>query len=534
MSARFRQLAAWVAPLAVFVLLASFWLDLPGPGPDEALFAQVLFPDPPGGPAWTANVLGRPVPVMLMPYLGGLKAWLYGPIASVFGTSPAVLRWPAILLGAVTILLFVGLARRWAGAPAAGLVAWLIATDPTFIWTTRCDWGPVTLQRFLSVAGCALVWRWSQACGSWRLFCGFFLFGIGLFDKLTFHWVLLGYGAAVTAVFGRQAWAKLRPGAVAVAVAGFLLGASPYLAYRAQSGPQLPNLAWENDPARYRQKWGMLLKTLDGSVARGFMTATAAPAPAPSRGALDDALESVFGPDLREGSAVSLLPWAVAASVLLLPWTASRSVRFAAAFCFAGLAAMAPIRDAGAVHHQALVLPYPQLLLAATLAWHAAKGARWRRGAQIVFGSVLASNLVTLGSLYRDAARLGGSGHWSEAAYDLALHLEERSPRFAVSLDWGIDNPQRFLLAHDPPVQPLAFPWDWADRGTADRLQQELHQGGVVFVGRAEPGDRLYPETWERARMTAAEAGFRLGLAREIRDRQGRAIFHVLEPRPLD
>jgi hypothetical protein len=347
----------------------------------------------------------------------------------------------------------------------------------------------------------------------WRTFVAFFLFGLGLFDKLTFHWLLIAYAAAA-AVFGRRFFAQVRPATAAVALAGLLLGAAPYIAYRLQSGPQGPTLEWETEPARYQQKWWMLRRTLEGTPARGFMIASTAPAS-----------------DLREGSAMSLLPWAILGAVLLLPWTREPSARFAAVFCGAALAAMAPIRDVGAIHHQALLLPYPQLLVGATLAWWAGKSRIARSAALATLAAVLLSNLVTIGSLYRDVLRLGGSPDWSEAQYGLARYLEERRPRLAVSLDWGIDNPQRFLLAHDPPVQPLAFPWDWADRGTVERLEQEMRQGGVVFLGRAEPADRLHPESWEGALAAADRAGVRLKLARVIRDRQGRAVFDILEAR---
>jgi hypothetical protein len=291
-------------------------------------------------------------------------------------------------------------------------------------------------------------------------------------------------------------------------------------------------LEWETDPVRYQQKWSMLRKTLDGTAARGFMIASASPSPGPSRGSLDDALEFVFGSDLREGSAVSLLPWAVLGSVLLLPWIKDPSVRFAAVFWLASLAAMAPVRDAGAVHHQALLLPYPQLLAGATLAWAAAKGGRAHAAAIAAFVVLLASNVITLGSLYRDALRLGGKPDWSEAAYDLAAYLDQRKPRLAVSLDWGIDNPQRFLLAHEPPVQPLAFPWDWADRGTVERLEQEMRKGSVLFLGRADPAHRLYPEIWTAAFEAATRANVELTLVHQAHDRQGRPVFIVLEARP--
>ncbi|MEZ5362749.1 MAG: glycosyltransferase family 39 protein [Bryobacterales bacterium] len=472
MSDRWISITRWAAP-AAFLLASCLWIDRPGPGPDEALFAQALFPAPPGGPAWRVTLFGHEIPVMLMTYLGALKAWLYVPVVRLFGTGPAALRLPMLAAGALTILVLFEWIRRWSGGLAAVWTSWLLALDPTFVWTTRCDWGPVALQRLLSVGGCALIWNWSRNGGWSRLFAGFFLFGLGLFDKLTFHWLLLAYAVAALAIGGRWALRQMRPTAIAIALAGFALGAAPYLAYRVQGGGLTQPLELETRSEGYWQKWGMLLKTFEGTAARGFMIAWTAPA--------SDGEEPPV-----HGSTASLLPWAALASLLLLPWTQDKPARFAAVVSAVALAEMVPIRDAGAVHHQALIWPYPQLLVGATVAYYASRQGRRRRVALGAAGALLLSNIATLASLYQDALRLGGTVAWSEAAYSLADDLTERRPRWAVSLDWGLDNPQRFLLAHDPPVQPLAFPWDWADRGTVEQLEHRIRQGGVVFLALAD------------------------------------------------
>ncbi|MCB1019271.1 MAG: hypothetical protein KDC27_05050 [Acidobacteria bacterium] len=264
----------------------------------------------------------------------------------------------------------------------------------------------------------------------------------------------------------------------------------------------------------------MLLKTFDGTAPRGFMIAWTAPAP---EGA----------PAPAQGLASSLLPWAALAAVLLLPWTEDKAARFAAVFSLAALAQMLPVRDAGAVHHQALIWPYPQLLVGATVACYAARVGWPRRFALAAVSALLLSNAATLASLYRDAVRLGGTVAWSEAAYRLADDLAERRPSWTVSLDWGLDNPQRFLLAHDPPVQPLAFPWDWADQGTVEQLEQRMRQGGVLFLALADPAGRAYPQTRQAAEEAARRAGMELVRIREIADIQGRNVFEILEAQPV-
>ena len=56
--------------LAVWLMVACVRLDLPGLQFDEVLYAAWLHPDQPAG--WVDRL-------MLMPYMGALKAWIYAP-----------------------------------------------------------------------------------------------------------------------------------------------------------------------------------------------------------------------------------------------------------------------------------------------------------------------------------------------------------------------------------------------------------------------------------------------------------------------
>jgi len=91
------------------------------------------------------------VPIMLMDYIGALKAWLYAPVFAIFGTSIESIRIPMILLFAVTVLLaarFVWVRTRpWAAVIAVAL----LVTEPAFTIMSRNDWGPVMIPAFLRV-----------------------------------------------------------------------------------------------------------------------------------------------------------------------------------------------------------------------------------------------------------------------------------------------------------------------------------------------------------------------------------------------
>ena len=75
-----------------FVFMGLLVIPYPGVETDEALFASGIFA--PTSMADHFELSGRPVVIMLMSYLGGLKAWIYTPILALAEASPWSLRFP--------------------------------------------------------------------------------------------------------------------------------------------------------------------------------------------------------------------------------------------------------------------------------------------------------------------------------------------------------------------------------------------------------------------------------------------------------
>ena len=70
------------------------------------------------------------------------------PIFRVWRPSAASTRIPVVILGAVTIWLFYLLITPNHGPAGRGRGVALLATDSTFLMTTRYDWGPVVCSIF--------------------------------------------------------------------------------------------------------------------------------------------------------------------------------------------------------------------------------------------------------------------------------------------------------------------------------------------------------------------------------------------------
>jgi hypothetical protein len=89
-----------------------------------------------------------PIPLLIMPYLGALKAWIYAPILHLFKVSPLTIRLPVIPLVALTPLILYLAMRDTIGALRATIVVSIIAVDPVNLFPSRLDWGPTALMHF--------------------------------------------------------------------------------------------------------------------------------------------------------------------------------------------------------------------------------------------------------------------------------------------------------------------------------------------------------------------------------------------------
>ena len=165
------------------------------------------------GLAQRIKIFGYDTPVMFMSYVGALKSWIYTPIFALWKPSPATLRVPVILISALTIWIFYRWLLRIASRRAALIGCVLLSTDTIFLMTSYFDWGPVVLQHFLSVSGAFFVVRFHQTRQLWFLAAGFFQFGLGMWDKAVFIWILCGMAVAAVVVFPKEVWRCLAPAA---------------------------------------------------------------------------------------------------------------------------------------------------------------------------------------------------------------------------------------------------------------------------------------------------------------------------------
>ena len=478
----------------LFLVLSLPFLATLGIQNDEALFGGGVFH--PYAAVYSVKVFGHELPLMLMSYVGAVKAWLYKGIFALFDPSPWSVRLPMILLGAGTVWFFYDLLRRLAGPATAVIGGLLLATDASFVLTRRYDWGPVAIGQFLAVAGVWSLRRFAETNRRRYLFAGFAAFGLGLWDKALFLWLLAGLGIAAILFARGFLWKLCQPRNLIVALAAFCISSYPLLRYnlsrqqatfRGNVQFAIPNFA---------EKGGALARTLDGTILFGWATRDAPKEPIPSAGF-----------------------WLFAAAVLAIPFFYRRELGFSIV-CFAVIWMLMLFNkdNGGAAHHTILLWPLPAAIVAFGLG---SASQRWGVAVPLLITGVAAlSSTVVLAQFYRDVEELGGARSWTDATYALAQSAELRNAQVVYHLDWGLDQTLHLLSRGTLP-----------QRGR-DRVGDDtIREAGATFL-RWSPGNEYFPGGAEKLDDSARALGYTHEAIKVFFDRHGRPMVELFRYRP--
>jgi hypothetical protein len=523
-------------PIVFFVLAGLCVIPYLGLQADEALFGSAIY-----GAEWTPGwiwVLGRHMPMMVMSYVGALKAWVYAPLLAVWNPSLYAVRVPVILLGAFTIWGVYRLLVRVHGRRAALIGCTLLATDTTYLLTTCFDWGPVAFQHALAVGGVLLLVKFHQTSSRLCLGLAFFLFGLALWDKALFGWTLVGLAAGALCANPRALWRAVSLRNVTLAAVCFCAGAFPLIRHNVRFPLETfrTNVGWSAESLD--RKAHILRSSLDGSGLIGYL---AYDDPAPNPRAPRTALErlSVSVDRLAGAPRRGWMPYCVAAALLMLPFLwrtpARRPVLFAAV-CLAVVWALMLFgkETGGSVHHTALLWPWPHLLVAPAFAEFSRRfGRRGLVAVVLIAGAVAMRNVQTTNVYLSQFIRNGGAVVWSDAIYPLADYLPEAQAEEIYVLDWGVLDPLRVLSRGRLRVlwgadQLLKNPLNEEDLGY---FRQMIQQPEHLFV-KHTPSHEVFTGVSARFGKLLEAEGYRIEMLRTIPDTNGRPVFEVFRVRP--
>ncbi len=551
---RFRQMKSGYRLLLIFGAFGLYfffslvYLDLPGLYFDEVLFVNGAFGNLDGSfVSWWIPLFGRKIPLMLMEYIGALKAWIYAPLYAWLGTTAAVTRIPVILVGSATLALVYSLVRKVFSPGAATWCLLLIATDPTFIFANKLDWGPASLMLFLQSASLYLVFRWLTGSGERFLFGAAFLAGLGLFNKLIFVWYLGSLLIAFPVCFGPEIRRRLKLKTLGTAIGAFLIGCLPLLAFNVvQPLATFSHRSTITKDLReaLRQRLDLFRTTLDGSAIYSMVNQASIADPEDPSATARAKSAGVIGQGLASLPAKpGLMPYAFLAALLVIPllyWRKafhhSRAVGFFALQLLLMALLIVLSNEAGGPHHAIAVYPLPHILTGYAIS---ALPAAFGRGRS--FGIKMSATLATLCGLavvishlsldsryVSSFAARGGVGNWSDAIYDLAAFAKQHPDKSFVLMDWGF-NSQLLLLSGGQIKKDEAFvrfrdlPLD----RKLEFLKAEAVPSDSYFVFHTPPFETS--PSFSMFKNAIKKAGWKESRIRTFFQRDSRPVYAILQ-----
>lgn len=489
---------------------------------DAALELACLYPC--SAPAWATQIFGKTVPWMVMTYLGSVKAWLFAPLLAVWPATVWTLRLPLLAVAALSAGLFAMLLRRLFGTRAAMGGSLLLAVDASYVLAGSIDFGPVVGLHVLWLAGVLLLLRFERQGGLGILALAFFCFGVALWHKALFLWMLGGLGIAGLVAFPRRVLGQVTAKRVGVAAGAMLVGCLPLVVYNVQFPLRtfrIGDVVGESSSVSH--KLLILRRTLDGSVLQGFLNEEAwvetRKAPETSAAKASVAVAQAFGA-IRSNT----VPWFAGAALLLTPWLLVTEGRQAVVFCWTYLAVvwaqMALVgKTGGSIHHVLLLWPVPQMLL--VIAGREV-ARRWRQGIWVAVAGLslmVTGNLLLLNQYYADLATKGPGPVFTDAVEPLRARLEAGDAEQILTVDWGYQATLCLQSKGRLPVQAVEF-------GDREQLGLWIRQPATVFVAHS-PQVELAAGVHEKLRGAARELGWERQVTAVIADRNGRPRFEL-------
>jgi 4-amino-4-deoxy-L-arabinose transferase-like glycosyltransferase len=511
----------------LFIIVGVPWIDKPGIQTDEALFAAGIYP--PFETTYLIRIFKHDYPMMVMTYVGALKSRVWAAIFKVWPPSPASVRIPAVLLGALSVWWTYLLLSRTLGTRAALACAALLATDPIYILYSRWDHGPVVIQHLCLVGAMLALVRFHQERRVSWLAAGFFALGLGLWEKAVFMWLVSGLGLAALILFPRQIRRALSVRNLAIATAALALGALPLIIYNARQKliTFRSNTVWSAEGIVGKAQ--LVKYVLEGDVLFGQMMRDAndGPLKEPSTPAEKATVWIALAAKMPQRS---LMGYLALASILLLPLVWRTPARTAALFVLiCGAVAWCEMAlgksTGGAAHHTILLWPLPTIGIAAVLA-AASQKLKFGRALLIVIVAVAcAANLLVLSTYYTNLLRNGGTSSWTDAMYPAFDAIHKMDKEAVCTVDWGFYDTLRLFEQGRTPICGVPDPVSNEDK-RFDLFY--ISHPRYVFLTHTD-GNESFPGMTARFVQFAESKGFRRINQQVFADTNGRNTVEIFQ-----
>jgi len=473
---------------------------------------------------------------MVTDYIGALNIYLLLPFFALLGSNVFALRLMPIVFAVLTLLLTYLLAQQLFNRRVAVTTCLLLAVNPSFIFWSRQGVFVTSITATIAMASLLCWLCWYRRGQAHYLYWGAYLFGLGLYAKLLFLWVIVALGATFFVLEvsslrkGFHLWpisGRLTYRQLVIVLLCFLLGIFPLIIYNVQTKGTFLTLT------------GNLTSTYYGASNLAFAQNLATRLEqfkVVLNGGHLWYLGGVFTNDLYPfffvGAGLACIP--------VVLWKARREWR-RVAFPFLMMAFLVLVScftvSALWLTHYAILVPFLPMAIAVALdllVRHAIPlGARqkgnpihWLIPDLVVFlvVTVLAVSDLQVDLSYHQAlTRSGGYAAHSDASYELSGYLQGQGIGSPLAMDWGIDAPVQFLtLGAVNPIEIFGYEWE-ADEAFEDRLMNLMPSPDNIYIFHS-PGETVFHRRQAFDKLVV-EMSKVSQVEEVILDRSGKSIF---------
>jgi 4-amino-4-deoxy-L-arabinose transferase-like glycosyltransferase len=519
--------------LIVYLTLSLYQINLPGLHYDEAFEAVPALQLLQNQPVTTFRHNGltfgsQTFPLMTQDYIGALNTYMVLPFIAILGATPVALRVMSIVVGSITLWLAYALSNQLTGNRRVGLVAaLLLSVDPTFIFWNRQGIFVTAVTAAIGLSATFCWWRRFQSGSTGWAMAGAFLFGLGLYAKLLFVWLIVALIGSVVLLnlswtihsFGDLFRGTLKLSSrkeAALATLAFLLGCWPLILYNIQTGGTLSSVTQNAQTSYYgvnnlafgpnlTERFRQFLAVLNGSHLWYLGDVWHTPLPS-----------FVFGVFF-----VLVISTTMRKIVLISPPLNLLPIKIAFfPFLVIGLVILVSIGTVSAlwITHFALLMPWPAMAIAigswfmltqapqpkarkrnhpgntyhvSRITYHASRFTLWI-GLCLLIGAHLFNTI----RYHTALAESGGLSSHSDAIYDLSDWLTHQASGSVVAMDWGLAAPVTYLTGGQiTPVEVFGYTWE-SDTQLTARLQKLIAQPDTLYLWRA-PDEIIFDRSQE-------------------------------------
>ncbi len=480
------------ACIAAFIGFCTYQIGFPGVQYDEITFSNIALG------AKTDQFVAlriKGIPLMVMPYIGALKAYLYFPVFALFGASALTIRLPMIILAAFTLVMAYKVAVRLSDSLWVGnAVVLMMSMSLCFIITTKMDWGPTTIMMFLLFL---TIWAFFRLLDTHKLVYAYVIFlsiMAGIYDKSSFIWFGGAFGLSAL-IFHRELFVQLwkekgkhfRAPFIAflAIIAAYALIVIPYISSLGVGQSQAPFLE------RLSGIFGTYKSVLSGSAYTGYMFGTY----------FDFSFFSAY--------------LSVACFFGLIAFCAFSKLRKELKRNCAMLMATAVIiylemgitKEAGGPHHVIMLYPFAMLFIA-LFGYCAVTAFQGKRLPRLFAGTACALALAVMTGFnlqgdiwytgYVSDENNSYSSNWDPKIYELSEYIRALGAQNVYSVDWGTHNQ---LYAFDPQRDEKTYfdliwffePYDQKTPVEKDYMYNEYFEGKEVVCVLKGDGKYNFP-----------------------------------------